>query len=291
MRSEKTGNQPLGGRLESSLLQLPTHISKSFITLVVNLLILGGVFGLFFYNDRYKPVVASAAILDEIPPDSTIQVDPPRPSPTLITPSATPSPTASLTPTPTVTPALPAEVRIKGIKGRRQSLPLSCESRSAVDWAAYFEKTIDEIDFFEGLPVDDNPEKGFVGDVHGSWGQIPPDPYGVHAKPVAQRLREYGLNAKAVRHMTWEEIQAELAAGRPVILWVVGHVARGTPVPFTAADGEITTVAKFQHTVIAIGYTEIKITLLDGSKIYTRYKKEFLKSWGVLENQAVVWID
>jgi uncharacterized protein YvpB len=170
-------------------------------------------------------------------------------------------------------------------------MPLSCESRSAVDWAAYFGKTINEYTFFNGLPVNDDPEQGFVGDAYGSWGQIPPDPYGVHAQPIAQRLREFGLNAKAVRNMTWLELKTELAAGRPAIVWVVGHVARGTPVPYTTSGGTVATVAKFEHTVIAIGYTENKITVLDGARVYSRYKGEFLKSWDVLENQAVIWID
>lgn len=170
-------------------------------------------------------------------------------------------------------------------------MPLSCEASSAVDWAGYFGVNINEKKFFNGLPSDDNPEVGFVGDVYGSWGQIPPKDYGVHAAPVAQRLREYGLNAKSVRHMTLEELKAEIAAGRPVILWVVGHVSRGTPVPYTASDGEETIVAKFEHTVIAIGYTESKIRVLDGSRKYYVYQGEFMKSWNVLENQAIVWID
>lgn len=170
-------------------------------------------------------------------------------------------------------------------------MPLSCEASSAVDWAAYFGVKINEKKFFDGLPSDDNPEVGFVGDVYGSWGQIPPNDYGVHAAPVAQRLREYGLNAKSVRNMTLEELKAEIAAGRPVILWVVGHVSRGTPVPYTASDGEETIVAKFEHTVIAIGYTESKIRVLDGSRKYYVYQGEFMKSWNVLENQAIIWID
>jgi uncharacterized protein YvpB len=150
---------------------------------------------------------------------------------------------------------------------------------------------LNEYKFFNGLTVHDNPDKGFVGSVYGSWGQIPPNPYGVHAEPVAQRLREFGLNAKDVRHMTWEELITELANGKPVIVWVVGHVARGTQVAYTASGGAVTTVARYQHTVIAIGYTENKITVLDGARVYTRHKGEFIKSWGVLENQAVIWID
>jgi uncharacterized protein YvpB len=91
--------------------------------------------------------------------------------------------------------------------------------------------------------------------------------------------------------MTLEELKAEIAAGRPVILWVVGHVRRGTPVPYQSSDGEETIVAKYEHTVIAIGYTENKIKLVDGSRTYFIYQGEFMKSWNVLENQAVIWID
>ena len=208
-------------------------------------------------------------------------------------PAATSSPSATWQPpeTPSPSPTLPPSASIEGVQGHRQSMPLSCEARSAVDWAAYFGWEIEEGKFFAGIPVDDNPEEGFVGDVHGSWGQIPPDDYGVHAEPIAQRLREYGLNAKSVRHVTLEDLKGEIAAGRPVIVWVVGHVNRGTPVPYTSSDGEETTVAKFEHTVIVVGYGEHKITVVDGARYYSIYEGEFMKSWDVLENQAVTWID
>ena len=263
--------------------------------LILNLLLLSGFGGYFLLNGSPEIAVASAAGPKQLAPSEylRVEIDLPSPTPTAPAPTRTPVPSLGSPPIPldSFGQPVPASFLITDITGKRQSLPLSCESRSAVDWAAYFGETIDEIEFFEGLPQGDNPEEGFVGDVFGSWGQIPPEAYGVHAGPVAQRLREYGLNAKAVREFTWEELQAELAAGQPVILWVVGHIARGTPVPYTSSDGHETTVARFEHTVIAIGYSEYKITVLDGAKVYDRHKGEFLKSWGVLENQAVIWID
>jgi len=207
--------------------------------------------------------------------------------PSTLTPTEVDSPPGTIQ----SAPELAATKLIKGITGHRQSMPLSCESRSAVDWATYFGKSINEHTFFKGLPVHSNPDKGFVGSVYGSWGQIPPFPYGVHAKPIAHRLREFGLNAKAVRGMTFQELKAEIASGQPVIIWVVGHVKRGTPVPYTAPGGANTIVAKFEHTVIVIGYDEHKVTVLDGSKVYSTYKGEFMKSWNVLAYQAVIWID
>jgi uncharacterized protein YvpB len=211
------------------------------------------------------------------------------------TASQTPAPTATSTTkptkTPTPTPTLPTESHIMGIYGKFPAFSLSCESRSAVDWAAYFGVQISEINFFQSLPLSDNPDKGFVGSVYGAWGQIPPRDYGVHAKPVAKLLRNYGLNARAVRGMTWEALRGEIAAGRPVIVWVVGRVGRGTPVPYTAADGRETVVARFEHTIIVIGYTEHRVTVLDGSWVYSRRWADFLESWSVLGNMAVIMED
>ncbi len=298
MSLTSTLNERLGEGLESTSPRILAIFGVP-VLIGLNVLILSGFIVYLFLNLQPGP---DAAVVAAVQHTSTAQVtkivETQAPVPTntayplpSLTPTSSPTFYASPTPTPTITPSLPDSASIKGIIGHPQSMPLSCESRSAVDWAAYFGESINEYKFFKGLPVHDNPDKGFVGSVYGSWGQIPPNPYGVHAKPVAQRLREFGLQAKYIRDMTWKELKTEIAAGRPVIVWVVGHVAVGTPVPYTAPGGAITTVAKFQHTVIAFGYSEDKITILDGAKVYTRYKGEFLKSWGVLENQAVIWID
>jgi len=212
------------------------------------------------------------------------------PSPTsTFTPSLTP--TATATSPPTLTPTLPTSASIQGISGRWPAYSLDCESRSAVDWAAYFGVQIDEGTFFNGLPSSDNPNLGFVGNVHGPWGQIPPNDYGVYAKPVANLLRSYGLEADAVYDFSWLGLQAEIASGEPAIVWVVGRVARGTPVPYTSSDGEQTTVVRFQHTVILTGYDAQQVTVLDGDWVYQRSVQDFLDSWGALGNMAVIWDD
>lgn len=275
--------------------QAQEHLISLKAFLSANLMFLGGFFTLLYIHSRPDP---EQLLLIE--PTQTATAAPTRTatpfqaSPLTSTPTASPTPTATPTRTPTSTPTstpdIPPSYRITGIVGYSQSLPLSCESRSAVDWARYFGTSIGELDFFWGLPTSDNPDAGFVGSVYGGWGQIPPAPYGVHAKPVAQRLREYNLKAKAVRGMTLRELKAEIAAGRPVIIWVVGHVNRGTPIPYVAKNGHETTVAKFEHTVIVIGYDKHRITVLDGSRVYSRYQKEFMRSWDVLGNLAVIML-
>lgn len=207
-------------------------------------------------------------------------------TPTIIS-STTPSPTLSATPSATI----PSKALILNINGEPQRLSLSCESRAAATWADFYGKQIGELEFFSKIPQSDNPEIGFVGDVNGEWGQIPPDSYGVHAEPVAQILQDYGLNAKAVRNIEFQILKNEVALGHPVIVWVIGHVEPGKGVPYIAQDGTETIVARFQHTVIFIGYNDEKenVVILDGESQYDRNIETFLQSWGVLGNMAVLW--
>jgi len=204
------------------------------------------------------------------------------------TPTHTPVPSKTMTPVATVTPEVPSHALIRTISGRFPAYSLDCEARVAVDWAAYYGVTISEFDFQSRLPLSDNPEKGFVGNVHGVWGQIPPKPYGVYAKPVAKLLRAYGIPAKTKYGMTVRGLKKEIATGNPVIVWVVGRVVRGTPLSYTSRDGIKTRVVRYEHTVIVIGYTETKVTFLDGGWVYSRRWDVFLDSWGVLGNMAIV---
>ena len=214
-------------------------------------------------------------------PTSTLTVTP--------TPTETAAPTVTPTSSATISPLLPPrEAHITDITGDTQKMPLSCEASAATDWAAYFGHTISEYEFQNRLPVSDNPDKGFVGSVFGTWGQIPPAPYGVHADPVAELLQEYGLNAHAVHAFSPNGIKQEVAAGRPVIAWVTGLVETGSSVPYFDSEGERTMVAPYQHTVIVIGYNENSVTILDGSKIYQRSNSVFTQSWQSLGFQAII---
>jgi uncharacterized protein YvpB len=192
-------------------------------------------------------------------------------------------------PPPPEPPVLPEAHLIPGLTGQGQALPLDCESRSAVDWANYFGVKIGELDFFYQLPESDNPDKGFVGNVYGAWGQIPPNPYGVHAEPVASLLRQYGLAATAHKPLTWDSLRAEVAADRPVIVWIVGSnpLTNGIPIYYLPSDGLLTIVARYEHTVIVTGFTADTVTYLNGANYYTISRNQFLASWSALGNMAI----
>jgi uncharacterized protein YvpB len=217
------------------------------------------------------------------------------------TPSLTPTATATFTPTPTQTPlptntplatatssdGLPVEYIINGIVGHAQSYSLSCEARSASDWAAFYGISASESSIQSGLPSSDDPESGFVGVPNGAEGQLPPNSYGVHAEPIAAILRSYGASASAKKGMSYFELRQQIASGNPVIAWVIGNVWNGSPVSYTSESGNTTTVARYEHTVIVIGYDAYGVTVVDGYMVYWRSKADFQNSFAVLGNMAV----
>jgi uncharacterized protein YvpB len=194
------------------------------------------------------------------------------------------------TPTPAPEPeAIPPKARINNISSLPQAYPLDCESRVAVDWAAYFGYHISETTFFNDLPHSDNPDAGFVGNVFGLWGQIPPNSYGVHAEPVAALLRAYGVPAFAHRPLSWDDLRWEISQGEPVYVWTIGNSSTNQiPVYYTPNDGNTTIVAHYEHTVMVIGYNETSVTILDNGEVYTRPIQQFLSSWSALDNMAIL---
>jgi len=194
-----------------------------------------------------------------------------------------------LIPAPGRAEPIPDKALISGVVGYPQRFTLSCEARSAVDWAAYWGVNIREKKFLNNLPRSDNPDTGFVGDPNDEWGNLPPYSYGVHAEPVAEVLRQFGLRAEARRDLSWDDLRAEIAAGRPVIVWVIGQMWRGTPVRYKAQDGNTTRVARFEHTMVLLGYTPKRVHVLDAfsGQTQTYPLNTFLTSWDTLGRMAI----
>lgn len=203
-------------------------------------------------------------------------------------PTNTPRPTATSIPvTPTSSDGLPTEFTIYGIVGYMQSHSLSCEARSASDWASFYGVSVSENTIQSDLPSTDDPETGFVGSVDGAEGQLPPDSYGVHAEPIATVLRSHGISATAIKGMSDFQLRQQIASGNPVIAWVVGNVWDGWPVSYTSSSGNSTIVASYEHTVIVIGYDADGYTVVDGAMTYWRSKAAFQKSFSVLGKMAI----
>jgi uncharacterized protein YvpB len=208
------------------------------------------------------------------------------PSSTLA-PSETPIP--SFTPQPTDGPA-PDEYYITGISGHRQNYSISCEASAAADWAAFFGEEAYESTIQFELPITDNPDTGFVGNVNDPWGQVPPYSYGVYAEPIAQTLRDlYELPAQAVKNFSLQEIKDEIANDQPVLVWVIGNMVVGIPAEYTDSAGNTVIVAAYEHAVILTGYSQDSIRYLNNGRFFEVPTDVFLNSWAVLENMAVYY--
>jgi uncharacterized protein YvpB len=111
-------------------------------------------------------------------------------------------------------------------------------------------------------------------------------------------LRQYGLPADAQQYLSWNHLKAEIAFGRPVIVWILGsgssypsyeYVVNGIPVYYRSSDGYISTVARFEHTVVVTGYDQDNVYYLNGGGITSKSTQQFLESWSALGNMAVVY--
>jgi uncharacterized protein YvpB len=206
------------------------------------------------------------------------------------TPTFTITATATLVPTDTETPqpTQPLEHYITDIRGHPQFFPLGCETAAAKDWANYFGKDFNEFEFQYRLPVSDNPDYGFVGNVNGPWGQVPPYAYGVYAGPVADLLRSYGVTAASYKNYTLEQLKAKIAQDIPVIVWVIGNVVGGVPAQYTDSKGRTTIVAAYEHVVIVTGYSQDRIRYMNEGMFFEVPTKVFLNSWGILGSMVVV---
>lgn len=244
-----------------------------------------------------KKVILAAMLLLAlagcIVPKDTAKVADKTAAPTIFIPRGLiPSATATLTPLPTptatLTPTLPASRILTDFTSHHQLLSLDCEAAAAVDWAKYLGVTIDEYQFQHGLPISDNPDLGFVGYSTGPWGQVPPYAYGVHAGPVADLLQKNGLNAVAVKGATIEQVKRELAAGRPVIAWVIGNCVGGVPYEYTDKAGNQVLVAAFEHVIILYGFDGDNIYYYNVGKRFMIPSEVFENSWKVLGNMVVI---
>ncbi len=91
------------------------------------------------------------------------------------------------------------------------------------------------------------------------------------------------MQAEARRDMNWEDLQREIAAGRPVIVWIIGEMWEGNPMGYTSPDGHKTVVAPYEHTMIVIGYEPGKVHVVDAYTGRTR-SYPLRRFYAILEN-------
>ena len=126
---------------------------------------------------------------------------------------------------------------------------------------------------FNALPKENyapqgDPYSGFVGNVNGAEGFGSGTGYGVYYAPIAAVANSVSESADAHTGWTTRAIEAEIVAGRPVVVWIdYRSLTTHTGFPlshWTAADGRSIPYTLHEHAVTVLGTTPGQnVTLLD----------------------------
>ncbi|MBN1934797.1 MAG: C39 family peptidase [Anaerolineae bacterium] len=168
-----------------------------------------------------------------------------------------------------------------------QERSLSCELSAAAMAAHFFDVQVSEADIFAALPFDENPHRGFRGNVDGAYGGL--DDYGVYAGPLRQVLTDLGLQVQTFVGGT-PELRDHLRHGRVIIAWVTYDLQVQTPREIILSDGEVVTLVPFEHALLVVGYNADGFWVNDPytgtAKFY--FEGEFMRSFAYLDNMALV---
>lgn len=161
-----------------------------------------------------------------------------------------------------------------------QQHSLTCEAAAARMVAAYLGKPVTEAWLQAQLGNDDNPHKGFRGNVDAAFGGTVN--YGVYAEPVAKALRALGLNADARYGVGYADLRAALDRGQPVIVWLSQFAAPGyydQPGGFRLVPGE--------HVYVVVGYRDQGYWVNDPLNGGRQFLVHVIPHWELFSNMAV----
>jgi uncharacterized protein YvpB len=157
---------------------------------------------------------------------------------------------------------------------------LTCEAAAARMVVAYLGKSATEAWLQAQLGKDENPHKGFRGDLDAEFGGIAN--YGVYAEPLAQALRALGLNAEARYGVSYADVRVALDNGQPVIVWLSQFAAPGyydQPGDFRLVPGE--------HSYVVVGYDANGYWVNDPLNGGRQFRVRAIPHWELFNNMAL----
>src|SRR5439155_13410891 len=149
----------------------------------------------------------------------------------------------------------------------QQAYPLDCEAAALQAALAAKGIRVTQQQIFEKLPLDSrspsigadglpsrwgNPYRAFVGDVQGQEGNF--SGYGVYYPPIAAAANRLGAHADGRTGWTGAEIEDQVRAGNPVVVWVDSDFQVRQPRHWTAWDGSDVPYIVGEHAVTVMGF-------------------------------------
>jgi uncharacterized protein YvpB len=169
----------------------------------------------------------------------------------------------------------------------KQEHSLSCESSAAAMAARFHGLQISESSILRALPLHENPNLGFRGNVDGPYGGL--EDYGTYADPIRRALTGLGLQVEQLDGGI-KEIKQNIRLGRPVIAWVTYRMQVQSPRRVTLSDGTTVTMVPYEHAVLVVGYNAEGLWVhdpYDGTRAFYA-ESDFRRSFSYLGNMALV---
>lgn len=161
-----------------------------------------------------------------------------------------------------------------------QEHSLTCEAATARMAAVYLGKPVTEAWIQAQLGKDDNPHKGYRGDVDAEFGGIVN--YGVYAEPLARALQSLGLSAEVRYGASYGDLRAALDRGQPVIVWLSQFAAPGyydQPGGYRLVPGE--------HSYVVVGYDANGLVVNDPLNGGRQFRVRAIPRWELFNNMAL----
>ena len=138
------------------------------------------------------------------------------------------------------------------------------------------------------IGYDENPHKGFRGSISGAWGGT--TNYGVYAEPILAVLRQNGFGHSYLFYGGQGALQAEIAAGHPVVTWISGTWGPSSRVTKVDTAGDRYSLIPHEHAITAYGYDDAGVWVMDpgvAEKYHVSWAK-FLRGWNAIDGMALV---
>lgn len=167
----------------------------------------------------------------------------------------------------------------------QQQRSLSCEFASVHIAATMLGYTISEYDIEAVVPLNENPHKGYRGNILGEWGNT--TDYGVYHAPLATGLARLGIPHEAY-YGDRDDLERHLRAGRPTVVWL-GMRGEGYSVDVWDPAGDRYQLTTYMHVMTAYGFDETGVHLTDpGQAVWQFYPwDEFMVMWNVMDGMAL----
>lgn len=163
-------------------------------------------------------------------------------------------------------------------------IPMGCECVSAQMAFSYKGLDIDIHNFINEVPFSYDPREGFVGDMYSIVyynGTVPT----VWPEGLIKSIKNYRPNSYVANGITLDNIENEILAGNPVIMWYawqptnIALLTSGSPIYSSTA----------LHAVLAVGYDEENLYINDPALGYRKLNKDiFYKKYESYGSRALV---